>query len=123
MTKQLTLIRDLVLRMSSIWVEINVDALVDVREFAEFVFLRIRNAKVYSVDDVKAVCELYRDWHNEVSDIVSCLEDHKLLTATLGKMHTLAGEFDWEGYIEQADAIIENSEQFIAKFYDKQPTL
>jgi len=121
MTKQLALIRDLVLHMSGIWAEINVDALVDVREFAEFVFLRIRNAKVYSVGDVKAVCELYRDWHSEVSDIISCLEDHKFLTDTLGKMHTLANEFDWEGYIEQADAIIENSEQFIMKFCDKQP--
>lgn len=122
MTKQLTLIRDLLLHMSSIGAEINEDVLVNVRDFAEFVFQWICNAKVYSVADVRIMCELYRDWFIETGDILYYLRGHAIEANTLQEMHNAVYKFDYGRHMDLADIMARDSEQFIVKFRNQQPT-
>ena len=60
MTKQLARIRDLIIHMERMWSSVDQDVLVDVRDFAEFVFQWIRNAKVYSAADARVVWDCTR---------------------------------------------------------------
>jgi len=123
MTKQLALIRDLIIRMERMRGSIDQDSLVDVRDFAEFVFQRIRNAKVYSAADAREVCLLYRDWFSETGDVLDCLKNHKIGADTLQEMHDTVYKFDYEAQIEQADALVKDSKQFLMEFRNQQPTL